>query len=108
MSIFDFLIIALACWRITSLFVREDGPGGIFAKFRNWLGVRYNTYSMPYGTNGFSKAILCIWCSSVWTGLFFAILYIIGGEIFLWFCVPFSFSAVAILINEVIDKLQQN
>jgi len=70
----NFLISSLAVWRISSLLVREDGPWDVFAKLRNISGVKYNEYSVSYGTNLISSILSCVWCTSVWVGFFVALL----------------------------------
>jgi hypothetical protein len=68
------MIEILATWRLASLLVDEDGPFEVFAKLRDFVGVQYDAYSQPRGTNEVSKALTCIWCTSVWTALFIAII----------------------------------
>jgi hypothetical protein len=60
------IVLGLITWRLTSLLVAEDGPFDIFAKFRHFLGVRYNAYSEPFATNMTGRMILCHWCTSIW------------------------------------------
>lgn len=106
MSIFDFIVISLACWRITSLFVAEDGPGEILAKFRNWVGVRYDERSRPYGKNVFAKAMLCIWCFSVWVCLMATLLAIPANihKYIIWLLMPFALSTMVIVLDSFISR----
>ena len=46
------LLAALACWRLTSLLVYEDGPRDIFSRFRAWLWM--------------TDLLDCFWCTSLW------------------------------------------
>jgi len=57
MDVISFIIIGLAAWRISSLFAAEDGPANIFAKFRSFVGVRYDELSQPVGTNIIADAL---------------------------------------------------
>jgi len=109
MDIVVFLTLVFATWRIAHLLAEENGPAEIFATLRYWLGVRY-TPEPPYtkyGRNMFSKAIICKWCSSVWIGLFWTILYTIWPP--LWFiALPFALSAGAIMVDEVLAMKDTN
>ena len=63
----EFALIVLAFWRLTSLVSLEDGPWDIFAKFRYFVGVRYDEYNQPtLFKNTIAKGIVCVWCASVW------------------------------------------
>lgn len=80
------IIAALACWRITSLFLREDGPFAVFVHLRT-LARRYSV---------FDGALACFWCGSVW----FAIgVTLVALTDYWWVLAPFSLSAVAILVE---------
>lgn len=67
------LIDLLAVWRLTRLLYKESGPYDVLGRFRDWAGVRYDSYSNPYGKNELSKALICVYCLSVWVGLFIAV-----------------------------------
>jgi len=59
------LLAAFAVWRLTSLLVKETGPGEIFAKIRALVGVSYDVYSRCTGQR-LAGAFCCIYCMSVW------------------------------------------
>ncbi len=99
----EYIILAFATWRISSLLKREAGPWDIFDKVRNFLGVKYDEHSEPYGTSMLSKMVLCVWCNSVWVGGMWAILYLIS-PLFVWLALPFALSAGAILIECVVGE----
>ncbi len=103
MTIIDLLILALATWRATSLLNNEDGPGEVFAKIRSKLGVKYDEHSKAYGTNIVAEAVCCIFCLSVWFGLFWTILYP-AWQLSIYLALPFALSAVAIIIEECAIK----
>lgn len=66
-KLLKFILLAFASWRLTSLVSMEDGPWDMFAKFRNFIGVRYDEYSQPtVFKNTFAKGIVCVWCASMW------------------------------------------
>jgi Protein of unknown function (DUF1360) len=88
---FECALGVLCVWRITYLFVAEDGPGGILVRFRQSLG------------EGFWGELLdCFYCLSLWTAAPFALL--IGRDwrarLFLWF----ALSAGAILIERLTHR----
>lgn len=94
----DQLLVILAVWRLSSLFVHEDGPLEIFARLRDKIGVRYDEQSRPYGSNELAKVFTCVWCVSVWIGLLWALVFypgnfLIGG---------LAYSAGAILIERAV------
>ncbi len=105
----ELVVSALATWRIASLLATEQGPWDMFGKIRATLGVYYHAEGslMPYADNVFGKAVICVWCSSVWI----ALLFVIGGRIapkptFL-VALPLAISAGAVIINGVIEWLEQ-
>lgn len=62
MSVFTFIIMVLAAWRLTHLFSKEDGPFDIIYRLRKKAG------------NGFfGKLLDCFYCTSVWVALPFGI-----------------------------------
>lgn len=93
----DFLIDALATWRLTSLFHREDGPFAIFDHIRNGINVQYNQHNQPYGDNEVAKAFSCMWCLSVWVG--FGIRHLAH-----WLRYSMALSAVGILIERFLNE----
>ncbi len=103
------LFIVLAVWRLTSLFVREDGPFDIFARLRRYFGVYYDNESVMTGNNVMAEALICVWCFSVWVSLPFAIyrhLYLAKvsnvdpGLLVTWL----AYSTATIIIDEVIMR----
>jgi hypothetical protein len=55
MTAIDFMIAALATWRVAALLVREDGPFDVFAHLRRLLGA---------GMAG--RVLDCFYCTSLW------------------------------------------
>ena len=98
----DFLLLALATWRLSSLLVQEDNPWDFLARFRRWLGVRYDEHSVFYGLNTLAALFACIWCASVWVGLAMAVAYLTVGRNFLLLCLPLALSAMALLLNRMV------
>jgi hypothetical protein len=92
----DYLILALATWRLTNLIV---GPLEVFARFRVIAGVQENDYGR-FGTTELARMLACFWCASIWVALCVYILYLFAPvEIF----IPFALSGAAIVISELND-----
>jgi hypothetical protein len=85
MDLSHFLILALATWRISSLFTsdNENGPFEILDYVR-WHGRKI------------SGAFECLWCASMWIGIILTVTYYIVPAYTTWLCLPFAFSAIAI------------
>jgi len=105
MSISLLIVAAFANWRIAHLLSSplESGPWGVLDKLRWKLGVRFDEYSIPYGTTVLSRGIICLWCSSVWVGVVEAILALASPTVALALFLPFALSGVAILLNHIIE-----
>ena len=58
---FRFVVAALAVWRLAFLLAREDGPGGMFTRWRNKLGRGF-----------FGQLLSCVKCVGVWLAFPFA------------------------------------
>jgi len=96
----DFVIKALATWRLASLLVNESGPLGMFDKLRHAVGVRYDERSVAYGTNNLAELLTCVWCTSMWTALLFVLL----GKRGALSQQVLALSAAAILIDSKVNK----
>ena len=97
-----FILLALATWRVTSLFVSETGPFEVFAKLRHKIGVRYDERSLPHGTNVVASAFSCVWCLSFWTSIVATILltpYIVWWQ---YPIVVLAMNATVIVINKLV------
>lgn len=103
----DFLILALATFRISSLIADEDGPLGLFEWLRGRVGVKRDERGDNYGTNNFAVGVVCILCNSVWVGVVVMALYIYLEQITVWVAFPLALSAVALIIAAVIKALQR-
>jgi hypothetical protein len=102
MQIIIFLTFILATWRVAHLLTYEDGPWATVDTLRYWMGVRFDPlppYEDRQGTNVWSKAIICVWCNSVWVGLSYTILYMIWQPLWL-IALPFALSAGAIILEK--------
>lgn len=101
-TFFNWFIVALAVWRITSLLVDESGPSDILVRFRRLVGVRKRTTeqgTQRYGTNWVASGLTCVWCTSVWVAFILWPLFFFFPSETLWVCLPFSWSAIAVFIK---------
>ena len=85
------LIIVLATWRVTNLFVNEFGPFNIFYKLRSRAK---NTF--------FEDLLDCVYCSSIWIGFGFALL--VGKNLSEIFVLSLFYSAGTILLDKAINE----
>lgn len=84
----DWLLSALATWRLSSLLVNEDGPAHVFKRLRVWAELH----------SGFLADLLaCVWCCSVWVA---AIMPFMPRPVRQWL----ALSAAAILIEEALRE----
>ena len=104
MTFLELAAIGLASWRVSSLLVQESGPGGVFLRVREWLGIEH-TDGLPTSWSGEGLAALfsCVWCMSLWmAGLMYLIWWL--SPIPIWILAA---SALAILAQESIERLKQ-
>lgn len=67
MSLFvQMIVVGLAAWRISSLFVDEEGPFRIFEKIRELSGIKNNEVIVIIPDNILGQLLGCVWCLSVW------------------------------------------
>lgn len=97
------VILALATWRMANMLsdTNQSGPFGILDKLRLAAGVRYDQLSVPYGTNGLSEGMLCIFCNSVWFGTGWMVLFLLDPIFAFYMALPFALSAAAILVEKL-------
>jgi hypothetical protein len=107
MSLFElFIIAALATYRWTAMIHSEAGPADIFVRFRSRIGVKFDQYSNPYGTNWVSEGVLCFYCLSVWIGILITV-FLIGMMLADFLAIaslllfPFALSGVAVYLKKL-------
>ena len=102
----NYLILALATWRISSLLANEVGPCVIFERLRNFVGVYYDSYSNRQGGTQLAQMLICVWCSSIWVGLILAAGYWLLGDVVVWLSLPLALSTIAISFEEWLQEAQ--
>ncbi|MHA2118165.1 MAG: DUF1360 domain-containing protein [Candidatus Thorarchaeota archaeon] len=103
MTLIVLLSLSAATWRMSSLLVNEDGPRDMLAKFRYFIGVRYDELNFPIGTNVVSRAFTCVWCLSVWVAIAFTILWLINESLAFIISLPLALSAAAIIVENTVN-----
>lgn len=96
----DFLILALATWRLSSLLSVELGPFNIFDRLRAACGVELDAQGGMVGTNWFARGLICVWCASVWIGVVLGVAYWLWPDV-TWVVLPFALSAGAVIVQEI-------
>ena len=102
MDFFPFLIFGLASWRVASMFVREKGPFNMFVWIREMVGIQHDENNYPYlfPDNVLADLLSCVWCTSMWAGLFWFLLYLITPLLAIKIATVFAFSTVAIIVDK--------
>jgi hypothetical protein len=90
------LVLGLAVWRLSSLFVEEEGPFLLFTRLRYKVGAHLDS---PTGFWG--HLLSCIWCFSIYLGLFWGFLHAFRPILAFRLALPWALSAVAIAIKEI-------
>jgi len=97
------IIVILACWRITSLFVHEAGPWDIFSRLREWAGLEYDAAGQVIDSrHKLLEVLACVWCLSLWIGAALLALYLIGGDnLLVAVSLPFALSMGSIIMERL-------
>jgi len=100
------LIYGMATWRIASMFVSELGPGDLFLRLRALVGIVHDdAKQVAMIPDGFFPSLFsCVWCCSVWIGAFWMLFDLFFPWLSLRLATAFAFSAVAILIQRLIER----
>lgn len=111
----DFLILALASWRLANLLVNESGPKNVFGRLRAWVGVETVTALTANGLktghaarNAVAEGFMCVWCVSVWSATFFMVsgLIPVWSDIVAFIAKLLAVSSGAIIVHEAIAYLR--
>lgn len=98
---FQFLLYALAVFRLSLLLSKEDGPAWVFRKLRR---------AIPKESSA-KEGIQCQWCVSVWMAIPVSLFAVFQANLphwiastGNWFVLMLALSAVAIAINQTFTK----
>ncbi len=100
MGTLDFLVMALAVWRVSSLLVNEQGPFDMFLRLRKAAGIIHdeNKEVAVVPERFWPQLLSCIWCTSMWVAIATSLLYCLFPMITIYLCLPFALSAGAITV----------
>jgi hypothetical protein len=105
METIHFIVLALATWRISSLFVTESGPFRLFVRVREWAGITHDDDGVVVIIPDTLRAgvLSCVWCFSVWAGAFWTLLWLVSPAIAFVCALPLALSTVAVMIQRFVD-----
>lgn len=98
--------MAFALLRISLLVTQERGPWDVFLKIREIAGIQHDTQGEPdmWTENFITGVLTCVWCFSMWFAFVITVAYALYPVITVWICMPFSFSAVVVLANNILNE----
>lgn len=90
----------LAGFRLAAFLVSEKGPGEIFKKLRQKIGIVHNDSGTPeeWPNTFAAQLFVCNRCMSVWTTSLMFLLFVCGLEIVVLLCAAW---AVAAIVGEI-------
>lgn len=101
------LVYGCSTWRLSYMLVNETGPGALFVFIRTLAGIEHNDEYKPisYPDNFFASLLSCVYCTSVWVGLFTVAWGLLVPEPYATILVlPLALSAVAIVIDSIVQR----
>lgn len=100
-SLVSFIFLALASFRLTHLIMYDRITGKIRLLFVEEVEHEGEIYYRP--KNFIGEIILCYWCCSVWTSIILLILFFYGGAVGYFIIMVLALSAVASIIEMIIQ-----
>lgn len=127
MTIFEFIVLALAVGRMTSIITSESGPWDVFRNLRKRLRAgefqsdnpdfdEFTEAEMEWWLSVdkvpvqgfFSKLISCPLCTSVWVGAIIGWLSLYYMPLAFLLSLPFALSEVSNLLGRIYDVLEKD
>jgi hypothetical protein len=87
------IIGGLVTWRVAHMFVKEQGPLGVFLRLRAYLAAKQQSIG------GMFDMISCVACTSVYVGAFVALWFV--ADAVTWVTYSLAFSALAIILENL-------
>lgn len=108
MDWFQLVVLALATWRVSSLFVNEDGPFDMFFHLRMWSIRLWPWLKTESGVpnNFFAQLLSCVWCFSIYAGAFWVVFYLLSPRIAILTAIALDLSTITIVLNLLVEKLK--
>lgn len=102
MTLVGFVILSLATWRMASLLAKESGPFDVFLKIREVSGITHddNKDVVMIPETFLAQAISCVWCNSIYIGVFWTVMFVFLEDLSLLLALPFALSSGAILADK--------
>lgn len=100
-SLVSFIFLALATFRLTHLIMYDEITEKIRQLFVEEIEYDGEVYYSP--KNFIGSIILCYWCCSIWTSIILLILFFYGGVIGYFIIMVLALSAVASIIEMIIQ-----
>lgn len=99
------LLLGLATWRLSLMIVRETGPFSIFLRMREAAGITHdeNERVLTVPTTFLGGVFSCIWCSSVWIGLGWMVLWTFLPAISIPVAAIFGLSGIAVILDHAVS-----
>ena len=94
----NYIIMALACWRLSNLLANETGPKYIFESLRSWCRECHPEIH---------RGLECEWCVSVWVGTGLTIGLAVMGWSIIWLCLPFALSTCTIFLKYILEWIRK-
>ena len=102
----DFALMALACWRLSSLIANELGPFYMFFHIKQRVKrcEKRNPKSMVARLH-LHELMTCEWCLSVWVGMALVEAHILAPVATRYITMALSLSALTIIIKYIVHLL---
>lgn len=109
MNLEHLFVLALATWRISNLLVNEEGPFAVFEWLRWQVGIRWDIdkeehFVLPKKDNVVGRMLLCIYCTSMWVGLFVYLAYRLVPDITYAVGIVLALSAAVCLVDRYMEE----
>ena len=107
LSLFEFVILGAATWRITRLFNRDSGPGLLLERLRFRLGVRRGVDDEQLARDGsVARLVVCHDCFAFVPAVVFSAFVILEPERGIRIALPFAVWGLSILINNLMASFE--
>lgn len=99
------ILLSLATWRVSTMIVREDGPGNVFFHIRSWVGITHDPdrHILTIPDRFLPNLLSCVWCTSVWVAADWVLLWLLAPQIAEILAAIPALSALAIVLDWLIS-----
>ncbi len=103
----DFVLLALAAWRLAYFLVNEEGPRGLARRIRERVGIEHDPDTrkpFSYPDTTLAQILGCVWCASFWTAAIMLGLWLSGPGVVA--VLVFGVAGAAVVIEVTVGRLQ--